>query len=171
VYDVVGGLPHLRIENRVLPAGPTVVDIMANAAFYAGLVRTLVEQERPVWTQLSFGTAEDNFNEGARSGLDARIYWPGAGEVPVTELVLRRLLPQANEGLDRWGVPADIRDRLLGVIEQRCLRECNGSVWQANTFRRIHEAAGGDRLDSLRQMFGRYYEHMHSNEPVHTWPL
>jgi gamma-glutamyl:cysteine ligase YbdK (ATP-grasp superfamily) len=172
VYDVVRGHPHLRIENRVLPAGPTVLDVIANAAFYAGLVRTLVEEERPVWSQLSFGTAEDNFNEGARSGLDARIYWPGAGEVPVTELVLRRLLHQAHDGLDRWGVAPDIRDRLLGVIEQRCLTERNGAVWQANTFRRIHEAAGGgDRFDSLREMLARYYEHMHTNEPVHTWPL
>src|SRR2546425_10029628 len=71
VYDVVRGRPHLRVENRVLPAGPTVVDLLANAAFYFGLVRTLAEAERPVWTQMSFVTAEENFHSGARSGLDA----------------------------------------------------------------------------------------------------
>ena len=104
IYDVVRGRPHLRVENRVLPAGPTVVDILANAAFYYGLIRVLVEQERPIWSQMSFATAEENFHAGAREGIDARVYWPGVGEVPVAELVLRRLLPMAQEGLDRWGI-------------------------------------------------------------------
>jgi hypothetical protein len=169
VYDVVGGAPHLRVENRVLPAGPTVVDILANAAFYAGLVRVMAEDERPVWTQLSFATAEENFNQGAISGIDARIYWPGVGEVPVTELVLRRLLPSAYEGLDRWGVDPKIRDRLLGVIEQRCLRMRNGAAWQAEVFHHLDDGEA-DRYGALGEMLHRYYDHMHSNEPVHTWP-
>ena len=97
------GRPHLRVENRVLPAGPTVVDILANAAFYYGLVRVLAEEDRPMWTQMSFSAAEENFHAGARDGIDARVYWPGVGEVPVAELVLRRLLPLAHEGLDRLG--------------------------------------------------------------------
>ena len=87
------GRPHLRVENRILPAGPTVVDILANAAFYYGLVRVLIEEDRPLWTQMSFSAAEENFHVGARDGIDARVYWPGVGEVPVAELVLRRLLP------------------------------------------------------------------------------
>ena len=95
--------PHLRVENRVLPAGPTVVDTLANGAFYYGLLRTLVEQDRPLWSQMSFSAAHDNFETGARRGIEAQLYWPGLGEVPVTELVLRRLLPLAYEGLDRVG--------------------------------------------------------------------
>ena len=67
----------------MLPAGPTVVDICANAAFYYGLVRVLVEEERPLWSQMSFSAAEENFHAGARDGIDARVYWPGVGEVPV----------------------------------------------------------------------------------------
>src|SRR5918998_973917 len=106
VYDVVRGRPHLRVENRVLPAGPTVADILANAAFYYGLIRTLVDADRPIWTQMSFATAEENFHAGARDGIEANVYWPGVGEVPVAELVLRRLLPMAHEGLERWGVDA-----------------------------------------------------------------
>ena len=62
VYDVMNGRPHLRVENRVLPAGPTVVDLLANAAFYFGLVRELAEDDRPIWTQLTFSAAEDNFH-------------------------------------------------------------------------------------------------------------
>src|SRR6202167_1209522 len=121
VYAVVDGKPHLRVENRVLPAGPSVVDVMANAAFYYGLVRSLAESERPVWTQMSFTTAADNLHEAARLGLAAHLYWPGLGDVPVDELVLRRLLPLAREGLRRWNVNTEHADRLLDVIEQRCL--------------------------------------------------
>ena len=103
IYDVVRDQPHLRVENRVLPAGPTVVDIMANAAFYYGLLRMLAEDDRPVWSQMSFSAAEENFHAGAREGIDARVYWPGLGEVAAAELVVRRLLPLAREGLEQWG--------------------------------------------------------------------
>src|SRR6059036_2867584 len=77
VYDVHRDRPHLRVENRVLPAGPTIADVMANGAFYYGLLRTLAHEDRPVWTQLSFAAAEENFNEGARRGIHAQLYWPG----------------------------------------------------------------------------------------------
>jgi hypothetical protein len=171
VYEVVRGRPHVRVENRVLPAGPTVVDILANAAFYYGVVRALVESERPIWSQMSFSAAEDNLHAGARDGIDARVYWPGIGDVPVTELVLRRLLPLAHEGLERYGVDPHARDRLLGIIERRCVEEANGASWQSKTFRRLYEEEGLDRLEALRRMTVSYREHMHGNEPVHTWPL
>jgi gamma-glutamyl:cysteine ligase YbdK (ATP-grasp superfamily) len=170
VYAVVDGKPHLRVENRVLPAGPSVADVTANAAFYYGLVRALAEAERPIWTQMSFATAGENLHEAARHGMDAQLYWPGFGEVPVTELVSRRLLPLAREGLGRWGVnPADA-DRLLGIIEQRCLTGRTGASWQIATVAALAERSGADRPEALRLMTQRYIEHMHTNEPVHTWP-
>src|SRR5699024_11827377 len=76
VYDVVGDRPHVRVENRVLPAGPTVVDTMANAAFYFGVTRALVASERPLWSQMSFSAAEENFHTAARHGIDAHLFWP-----------------------------------------------------------------------------------------------
>jgi hypothetical protein len=171
VYDVVRGRPHVRVENRVLPSGPTVVDILANAAFYYGLVRMLADEERPIWSQMSFSAAEENFHTGARDGIDARVYWAGVGEVPAVELVLRRLLPLAYEGLDRWGIdPAD-RDRLLGIIERRCVTQRNGATWQSRQFHHLYEDQQLDRVDALREMTLRYREHMHSNVPVHDWPL
>jgi gamma-glutamyl:cysteine ligase YbdK (ATP-grasp superfamily) len=170
VYAVVDGLPHLRVENRVLPAGPSVADVMANAAFYYGLVRVLAEAQRPVWTQMSFATAAENLYEAARHGLDAHLYWPGVGETPVTELVLRRLLPLAHEGLSRWGVDRAQADRLLGIIEQRCITGQNGATWQAATVAELANANGAYRMEALRLMTQRYIDHMHSNEPVHTWP-
>jgi hypothetical protein len=170
VYAVVDGLPHLRVENRVLPAGPTVTDIMANAAFYYGLVRVLAEAERPVWTRMSFAAAADNLAEGARHGIDARLYWPGLGEVPVTELVLRRLLPMAADGLQRWKVDARDADRLLGVIEQRCLTCRTGASWQAESVHALSGGRGADRPEALRLMTQGYIDRMHTNEPSHSWP-
>jgi hypothetical protein len=83
---------------------------------------------------MSFAAAEDNFHSGARHGLDARLYWPGVGEAPAGELVLRKLLPMAREGLTRWGVDAVDADRLLEIIERRCVLGINGAAWQAAAF-------------------------------------
>ena len=171
VYGVVSDRPHLRVENRVLPAGPTIADVVANAAFYYGLVRSLAEAQRPIWTQMSFTTAAENLHEAARHGLDAQLYWPGVGDTPVSELILRRLLPLAHEGLARWGVDEAVAARLLGIIEQRCLTGQTGAVWQMSTVAELTSRNGLDRREALRQMTQRYIEHMHSNEPVHTWSV
>ncbi len=171
IYAVVSGRPHLRVENRVLPAGPTVVDTVANAAFYFGLVRMLAEAERPLWSRMSFSAAEENFHTCARHGIAAAVYWPGLGNVPVTELVLRRLLPMAAEGLDRWGVDAGERDRLLTIIEQRCLTGRNGATWQVETLHALEGEGHLDRQSALHEMLRRYLPPMHANAPVHEWPV
>jgi hypothetical protein len=168
VYDVVGGRPHLRVENRVLPAGPTVVDTLANGAFYFGALRHLAEEERPVWSRMSFGAAEENFTRSAMRGLDTTVYWPEMGEVPVGELVLRRLLPHAHAGLREWGVDDDIRERLMGVIEGRCTSGRNGAQWQVDAVHAF-ESHGMDRWEALRRMTLEYTARMHTNAPVHTW--
>jgi gamma-glutamyl:cysteine ligase YbdK (ATP-grasp superfamily) len=170
VYGVVDGTPHLRVENRVLPAGPTIADTMANAAFYYGLVRTLAEAQWPIWTQMSFATAAENLHEAARHGLDAQLYWPGVGDTPAAELILRRLLPLAREGLARWGVSQPHADRLLGIVEQRCLTGQTGAAWQIATVADLSRRDALDRAEALRQMTQLYIEHMHTNAPVHTWP-
>jgi hypothetical protein len=165
-------VPHLRVENRVLPAGPTVVDVLANATFWYGLVHALATDDRPIWSRLSFPTAEENLHAGARHGIEAHLYWPGVGEVPVTELVLRKLLPMARRGLDEWGVDPSVSDRLLGIIEARCTSGMNGAEWLARMFHRIGDQRPSlERRDVLRAVLSRYIERMHSNEPVHTWPL
>jgi len=171
VYAVTDGEPHLRVENRVLPAGPTVIDVMANAAFYYGLVHTLAEAERPIWSQMSFAAARDNLIEGARHGLEARLYWPGLGEVPAAELTLRRLLALAYEGLCRRGVDTREAERLLGVIEQRCLTGRTGAAWQTETVHALQEQCGLDRDSALREMTQRYLKLMNTGEPAHTWPV
>jgi hypothetical protein len=116
---------------------------------------------------MSFNAAEENFHSGARYGIEALVYWPGLGTVPATELVLRRLLPMAAAGLDEWGTAPDERDRLLGIIERRCVTARNGSAWQ------VAASVGrmGSRSDALRGMLNEYRTLMHSNVPVHQWPL
>lgn len=166
VYDIAGGRPHLRVENRALAAGPTVLDIVASAAFYFGLVRNLAESERPLWSQMSFSAAEENFHTASRDGIEAEIYWPGVGRVRAIELVLRRLLPLAREGLAAWGVEHDSIERYLGVIEGRCLNATNGAEWFV---RRMADREDDDRYDAIRAVLAEYRERMHSNEPVHTW--
>ncbi|MFF8645852.1 glutamate--cysteine ligase [Streptomyces sp. NPDC015345] len=182
VYGIADGVPHLRVENRVLPAGPTVTDVIANVAFYYGLVRALAEEARPVWTRLPFEAAADNFEAACRHGIDARLRWPrrgrlggrgGAGgtvEVAAVDLVRDELLPLAAAGLDAWGVePAD-RDFYLGVIEERCSRRVNGASWQVATYHRALES-GLSREAALAATTKRYCRLMHEGEPVHTWPV
>ncbi|TDT98808.1 hypothetical protein EDD99_7043 [Streptomyces sp. 846.5] len=187
VYDVADGVPHLRVENRALPAGPTVVDTLANAAFYYGLVRALADQPRPVWNRLPFQLAAENFHEAARHGLDASLWWPrggrfgargpavraggGVSRVPVRDLVRDELLPLAGQGLDAWGVEPVDRDRYLGIVEDRCRTGMNGAAWQSAVFHDLRGRGGLDRRSALERMTLRYMELMRLGEPVHTWPV
>jgi hypothetical protein len=170
VYDVVDGVPHLRVENRVLPAGPTVVDLVANAAFFYGAQRALAMADRPLWSKMSFEAAHENLHAGARHAFGAQLYWPGIGWVSPDALVLRRLLPMAHEGLRDCGVSDAVRERYLGVIEERCLARQTGSSWQRQVVARL-EDRGLDRDAALVGMLRRYIEHMQDGQPVHTWPV
>jgi len=118
---------------------------------------------------MSFATAAENLHEAARYGMDAQLYWPGLGEAPAAELVLRRLLPLAHDGLRAWGVDPAHADRLLSIIEQRCLTGRTGASWQVAMTAALTEGGAG-REEALRLMTQRYIEHMHTNAPVHTWP-
>jgi hypothetical protein len=170
VYDVANGEPHVRVENRVLPAGPTPVDMVANALFFYGMLRALTDAERPLWSTMSFEAAEENFTTAARHGLEGPLYWPGSGWIRPDELVLRKLLPQAAEGLARFGVTAPVIDRYLSVIERRCALRRTGASWQVDAVAAL-EARGADRHAALRGMLDRYLESSEANDPVHTWSL
>jgi gamma-glutamyl:cysteine ligase YbdK (ATP-grasp superfamily) len=172
VYEVARGRPHLRIENRVLPAGPTVVDSVANTAFYYGMLAGLANAPEPIWEAMSFEVAQENFFGSARFGLGAKLYWPKVGaEVPVTELVLRHLLPIAHEGLRAWGVDADAIDRYLGVIEARTLAEQNGASWQIATYQRLLDEELLDRPEATAELVRRYQRLSRAGAPVHTWEV
>jgi hypothetical protein len=118
---------------------------------------------------MSFSAAEENFHACARHGIAASVYWPQLGYVPVTELVLRRLLPMARDGLLAWGVDDTEIARLLKIIEQRCLTGRNGASWQVDTLHALEDDGNLDRPTALREMLRRYLPPMHANVPVHEW--
>jgi gamma-glutamyl:cysteine ligase YbdK (ATP-grasp superfamily) len=173
VYEVVRGRPHMRIENRVLPAGPSVPDAVANAAFCYGLLHGLVSQPRPhAWELMSFPAAADNFATAARDGLGARLYWPRVGaQVPVSELILRHLLPLARDGLVGWGVDDGDIDYYLGIIAERALSGMNGAGWQIATWSKLVHDDGLPRGEAAREMVRIYHQRSFASTPVHTWPV
>ncbi|GMA89268.1 hypothetical protein GCM10025868_45180 [Angustibacter aerolatus] len=171
VYDIVDGRPHLRVENRVLPAGPTVADVMANSAFYYGALRVLSEEDRPVWTKMSLRHGRVELHRVRAPGhVGHRVLAGLRRACRPRSLVLRHLLPLAHEGLERWNVSKQVRERYLGIIEARCKSGRNGAEWQVSTVRAL-EARGHHRLSAVREMLRLYAGNMHSNEPVHTWEV
>ncbi|WP_115685065.1 glutamate--cysteine ligase [Corynebacterium senegalense] len=174
IYDPNGELSHIRVENRLLPAGPTVKDITADAAFYYGMVKFLGDQTRPVWSRLSFEQAEKNFEAGARDGLTARMKWPTLGTVEVADLVISHLLPQARKGLASLGVDEDAIEEYMGIIEGRASRRQNGATWQLAA---LNEAGAGtrpgtpERMEALVRVLRQYLRNQQEGAPVHTWPL
>jgi gamma-glutamyl:cysteine ligase YbdK (ATP-grasp superfamily) len=155
------GTPHLRIEHRVLPAGPTVIDSIANAAFFYGLVHTLATNSPAPEYQLQFAIARDNFYATARSGLDAHITWLEGRKLGVRSLLLEQLIPQARYGLELLGIDAIDRDRYLGIIKARVENACTGTNWQ-----RAFVARHGHDMRALTEA---YYQRQQSGVPVHDW--
>ncbi len=160
------GQVHLRIEQRVPSAGPTLKDCVANAAFYYGLVRGLgLEDDAPEHT-LSFHDARENFYTAARYGLNARVCWPGKNgrrDVGMTSLIVDELLPQARRGLESLEIPDDEIDEYLGIIAARADSGQNGAAWQRR-WMALNEG-------SLHDLVIAYCRLQETNEPVHSWPL
>ncbi|MDO5698474.1 MAG: glutamate--cysteine ligase [Dermatophilus congolensis] len=170
IYDNAGGRPHLRVENRVLPAGPTVADMVANAAFFFGTVHAFARESRPIWTKMSFAAAENNFVRGAKEGYDARFFWPGVGRICPDELVLQHLLEVADSGLRDLGASDKTRSTYLGIIEERALARASGAAWQIAATQAF-EAQGMDRTEALAAMTLAYTANAREGAPVHEWAI
>ncbi|MDP3936940.1 MAG: glutamate-cysteine ligase family protein [Deltaproteobacteria bacterium] len=172
IYDPVDG-GHLRIELRVLPSGPTITDMLANAVFLIGLTHGLAPR-MPEWISVyPFAMAHRNFYRAAKSGLDAELAWPRATGRGVDLLTARelvhRLLPLAREGLLAAGIAPAESDPLLGMIEARSLSGQTAAVWQRAMLEDLE--ASMPREEALRAMFERYLALSDKDEPVHRWPL
>lgn len=171
VFDPAAG-GHLRIEFRALPAGPTPLDMAANAAFLLGATAGWAPRMGALLPGFPFHYAEYNFYRAASRGLDARLLWPSATplsprERPATELV-RECLPVAAEGLARLGVDPEEARTLLAVIEQRCERGINPARWQSARVRALEGAL--PRPEALRTMLLQYCKEADSGRPLHQWP-
>lgn len=172
VYDPEEG-GHLRIEMRALPAGPTPVDMAANAAFLVGLTLALAPTAERWTRELPFEPAHRNLYRAARDGLGARLFWQteagrGLSEVPARELV-RRLLPQARRGLERAGVDPAEAAGLLEVLGARVASGQTGAVWQRRTLERLEPRLG--RRRALALLLERYMDRWAAGIPVHLWPV
>lgn len=166
-YGITNGKPHLRIENRVLPAGPTVVDEIANAAFWFGLISAIAAKYEDVTQWIDFSDVKMNFLAAARLGLHAQFDWFDQRRVPAQTLICDRLLPEAREGLQRSHLdPADI-ERYLGVIEHRVRSGNTGSSWQLRSLSSFHgKAKMGEQLNALTAAM---IQRQQKGRPVSEW--
>ena len=167
-YGVTNGIPHLRIENRALPSGPTVVDEVANAAFFTGLMVGLPEEIGKIDQRLRFEDAKVNFFAAARHGLDAHFYWIDGTNYSASTLLLEHLLPLARAGLRQSQVnEADI-DKYLGIIETRVKSRQTGAQWAMQALGDLGTATSKATRHRLLSSA------MHLNQkvglPGHAWP-
>ena len=156
-------IPHLRIEHRPVPAGPTIADMLANAAVYYGAVHFLARLREPPEADLPFTTAKDNFYRAARDGLDARLTWLDGSEIDVRALLADEILHMAREGLVLLEIDEEDIERYIGIVRARTDSGQNGAAWQ-----RAHaEKCGRD----FYRLTADYFALQRSGAPVHEWPL
>ena len=172
VYSHLDG-GHLRIEYRFLPAGPTVLDMLANAALCIGWSLGMADSMDQYTARLPFKFAEYNFYRAAQKGMDATLIWPrknhgGLEERPVRELI-EEFLPRARQGLDMLELDPNDVDRLWQIIEERFDTGQNGAVWQLKTFSRYRDKEKMDVGDACRSMLKDYVENIASSKPVARW--
>ncbi len=166
-YGVMNGKPHLRIESRVLPSGPTVVDEVANGAFWAGLVLGISEEIGDVTERMDFDEARSNFIAAARLGLNAGFEWFDGESIDARTLILDRLLPTAERSLKKAGVDGGDVDKYLGVIRNRVDSGQNGAVW---ALRSVANLKGmGTRSERLAAITATALRLQKEGRPVHEW--
>ena len=163
----MGFAPHLRIENRVLPAGPTILDQMANAAFYYGLMAACVEEYGQIHEHMLFEDAKSNFFAAARHGLNAQFTWLDGETIPASQLILERLLPMARQGLRASKIDEADIERYLSVLEERVSRGATGARWVRESLRSMADAGSGDVRD--RVLTAVMLERQDTDSPVHEW--
>lgn len=168
-YGVQDGVAHLRIEHRSLPAGPSMLDEMANTAFFYGLMTALPGEYGEIEKHLTFDDAKSNFFAAARYGLKAQLTWAGKQDCTASELIGKHLLPIAREGLRQAGVDAEDRDRFLDVIAERIERDQTGALWALRSLESIGEQ--GTRESRHQALTEAMLNQQQDNTPIARWPL
>lgn len=168
-YGITDGKPHLRIENRVLPAGPTIVDEIANSAFWFGLMNRMPKVYPDLTKRLLFADAKANFVSAARMGLDFKMRWVDGQVIPVRDLILGELAPMAIEGLKDAGVNDQDINKYMGVIKDRTETGRNGARWMISSVEHIHEH--GTRSERLSTLTAGTISRQQEGKPVHEWSI
>lgn len=167
-YGISDGKPHLRIENRVVPAGPSVTDEIANAAFFVGLM-SAAEQFGHIPDLLSFDDARANFVAAARYGLHARFRWLKGRAWSADELISQQMIPMARAGLKHAGVDSSDIDRTMGVIEERVRRDRTGSQWAFDSLATFGER--GRVSERYRALTAAMIARQQTDKPISEWEL
>lgn len=161
------GKPHLRIENRVMPAGPTPVDEVANAAFWLGCMVSMGQQHDDITKHIDFVDTRDNFLKAAKFGIDTTFSWLKDKKVPVTELILKELLPMAREGLKHRKVKQADISKYMDIIEARAKDHKTGARWILRAFTALKKEVTND--EAVTAVTAAIVKNQKDNKPVHTW--
>jgi CBS domain-containing protein len=166
-YGICDGVAHLRIENRVLPSGPTVIDEVANAALFFGLMSAFVDAYPDISQVMEFDDARMNFFEAARHGLDAQFRWVGGKIFAAADLLSAHLLPMARAGLEKARIDAADIDKYLGVMEERVKSGMTGARWTLKSLADMGEQ--GTRDIRERSVTAEMLARQREGRPVHEW--
>jgi len=161
------GKPHLRIECRVIPAGPSVVDEIANACFWVGMMEGMADKTKDITKLLSFADVKDNFLKASRYGIDSSFNWFNSKKISACDLVLKELIPLARKGLEKHKVHKRDINKYLGIIEQRAKKHMNGARWQLRSFTNLKEQVNVD--EALTILTASIHKNQKDNIPVHKW--
>ncbi len=165
------GKPHLRIENRVFPAGPTILDEMSNTAFWLGAMEGMAETYPDIREHMSFEDVRDNFGKSARFGIDSNFTWLKDQKISARDLVVQELIPLSRLGLEKMKVHSSDIDRYLGVIQERMQKHMNGARWMLRSYTHLSkEATSTD--EALTNLTAAIYKNQNTSEdlPIHLWP-
>ena len=168
-YGLTGGVAHLRIENRALPSGPTIVDEIANAAFFTGLMIAVPDAYGDISKCMAFDDAKANFFRAARHGLEAQLRWIDGKSHSAVSLILEHLLPLAREGLASMQVASSDIDKYLGVIQERAQSKQTGARWITKSCAAIGTSVSKDVVQ--RQLTSEILANQKKGQPVHHWPI
>lgn len=168
-YGINEGKAHLRIENRVLPAGPTVKDEMANAAFWLGLMVGVHDKYGDITQRMDFDVAKNNFLKASVHGLDTKLFWIDNKSYAAGDLILYELLPLAKAGLKKQQVNNAEIEEYLGIIEERVQKVRTGSYWQLKSFNKLVKTATKEEV--LAAITASTIQNQKDNIPVHNWKL
>ncbi|GAB4200956.1 MAG: glutamate-cysteine ligase family protein [Wenzhouxiangellaceae bacterium] len=163
------GQPHLRIEHRILPSGPSVPDAIANAAFFFGLMSGMSRKTEDVTRHIDFADVKSNFLAVAREGLRAQQAWFNETQMPASELILKELLPLAEDGLRSAEIDAQDIEHYLGIIEKRVSTRRTGARWQLESLARMNNKGSMD--ERLRSITAAMVRQQREGKPIHEWQL
>lgn len=163
------GKPHLRIENRVIASGPTVIDEMANSALWIGAMMAMNDKYDDITQHISFEDVRDNFGKAAKFGIDSKFTWFKDKKISASDLVLNEILPMAREGLKNNKVDKNDIAKYLDVIQERAESHMNGARWQLRTYTKFLKETNRD--EALCALTAAIVKNQEDGLPVHKWEL